>query len=189
MKLLAPPSWMERLLQLLLPPRNRQAVAGDLLEEFRERKVSQLGYWRASLWYLRETLSFAPPRLRSALVRRPALSLLCAFTALCGCWLGVMDLRLRHSGYAGQLAIAGTIVCQALLTLGALRFGRYPLLRHLSLLGCLAMFWLAGEALFGIIRGVEFEGYVALIAVTLIIQGLLTVSTLRRVDDQRGRSA
>lgn len=183
---LAPPSWMERLLQLLLPLRSRQTVVGDLLEEFREQKVLQLGYWRASFWYLRETLSFAPPRIRSAFVQRPALILVCAFTALCGCWLGIMDLLLRHSGYAGQAAIAGTIVCQALLTLVALRFGRYAMLRYLSLLGCLAMFWFAGEALLGIVRGAEFEGYVAVIAIALIIQSLLTVFTLLRVDNKPG---
>lgn len=190
MKPLSPPSWIERLLQVLLPLRNRQTVVGDLLEEFRERKVSQLGYWGASFWYLRQTLSFAPARLRSALVQRPALTLVCAFTALCGCWLGMMDMLLRHSGFASQAAIAGTIVCQALLTLVALRFGRYAMLRYLSLLGCLAMFWFAGEALLGIVRGAEFEGYVAAIAIALIIQSLLTVFTfLLQGDKQPGCSA
>lgn len=189
MKHPAPPVWMEVLLQFLLPLRDRETVVGDLLEEFRERKVARPGSWHAGIWYLRQTLSFAPRRLFSALVHGPTLTLLCAFTGLCGSWLGAMDLRLRHSGYQGQAAIAGTIICQALLTLSALRFAQYRVLRYLSLFGCVAMIWLAGHALIGVVGGAEFEGYVLLIGMALIIQALLTVFTLLGADRQPGYSA
>src|SRR5947209_19329010 len=74
---------------------------------------------------------------------RPVLLSLCSFTALSGLWLGAMGLRLKHPGYAEGEVISGTIVCQALLTIAALRFRRIPILRHLSGMGCLPLFWLA----------------------------------------------
>jgi hypothetical protein len=52
-----PPQWLERLLRMILKPRNRDAVSGDLLEEYREEIFSAKGKLRADLWYLRQTLS------------------------------------------------------------------------------------------------------------------------------------
>jgi hypothetical protein len=179
---------MERLLRSLLPSRDRETVAGDLYEEFRERKAAQPGSPRATFWYLRQVVSFAPRRMRSLFVQEPALRFLCALTALCSCWLGTMELWLRHPGFAGRVAIAGVIVCQALLTLGALRFRQLSPLRSASMLGCVALSWLAGKALVREIRGTDFEGYVLLISLALILQVLLTVPTLREMHKRSGHS-
>ena len=62
MKRLAPPSFLDRFLLFLLPPHDRDAVSGDLYEEFIEVKVSELGRFRAYLWYMRQVLSFVPRR-------------------------------------------------------------------------------------------------------------------------------
>ena len=48
-----PPWWAETLLRLLLPPRDRESVSGDLLEEYRETIVPTLGP-AANRWYLRQ---------------------------------------------------------------------------------------------------------------------------------------
>lgn len=133
---------------------------------------------QASIWYLLQTVSFAPRRYRSAFIQPRVLASICAFTTLCGCWLGAMDFRLRHPGYLGQAGIAAGILLQALLTLGALHFSRSSFLRHLSRIGCLILFWLAGKALIETIRGAELEGYVLLIAVALLYQASLTWCTL-----------
>ena len=53
MNYVAPPGWMQRLLRILLPPRDRETIAGDLFEEFCESKVPELGSRRAGIWYLR----------------------------------------------------------------------------------------------------------------------------------------
>ena len=181
MKRVGPPDWMERLLKSLLPVRDRETVVGDLTQEFREEKLAELGPWRAIPWYLRQVASFVPARLRAALAQPVALSLLCAFTALCAGWLGAMDLRL-HRGFAGQMVIAATILSQALLTLAALRFRRYATLRYVSMLGCLALLFLAGKVLVGLFRGADFEGYILIIALALVFQCLLTLGTLAQDD-------
>ena len=52
-----PPQWAETLLRLLLPPKDRETVSGDLLEEYRETIIPTLGP-AANRWYLRQVGSF-----------------------------------------------------------------------------------------------------------------------------------
>ncbi len=171
-----PPRWLEKILLFVLPERDRQTISGDLLEEFEEQarvRESQLG---ATIWYVREILSFVPGWLgHSVPPLRPLLLSLCSFTMLCGLWLGAMGLRLRHPGYAEGEVISGIIVTQALLTIAAPRFRRISILRNLSVIGCLPLFWLASKALKGIIDGSNFEGYILLIALALLIQAVFTL--------------
>ena len=188
MKHIAPLSWMETLLRFLLPVRDRETVVGDLYEEFCHRRVSRQGPVRASLWYLVQVVSFVPSKCRSAFFQPRLLASLCAFTTLCGCWLGAMDFRLRHPGYLGQAGIAAGIGLQALLTLGALHFRRNPFLRYVSMIGCLVLFWLAGKALVATVRRAELEGYILLIAVALVYQASLTLGTLPRGGESGTRA-
>src|SRR6185369_14361740 len=53
-----PPLWAEALLRALLAQRSRDAIAGDLLEEYRESVVPATGRFRAQLWYIRQVVSF-----------------------------------------------------------------------------------------------------------------------------------
>lgn len=168
-----PPSWMEHLLRSLLPAHNRDAVAGDLREEFHDR--AEQGSTSAKFWYLRQALSFAPRGVAVALGNGPVLPLLCAFTGLCGLWLGAMDLRLHHP--VSQVAIAAAILSQALVTLAALQL-RFTWLRYLSVIGCAGMFYLSGRALVGVLRGYDFEGYILLIALLLAVQSVLTICAM-----------
>jgi hypothetical protein len=173
-----PPRWLERILLCMLPERDRHTVSGDLLEEFEEQTRVQASQLGATMWYLRQILSFVPAWLGSQAALRPLLLSLCSFTALSGLWLGAMGLRLKHPGYAEGEVISGTIVCQALLTIAALRFRRIPILRHLSGVGCLPLFWLASKALKGIIDGSNFEGYILLIALALAVQAVFTLAMI-----------
>jgi len=52
-----PPRWAERALALILKPRDRQTIAGDLLEEYREAILPARGRPRAQLWYLVQIVS------------------------------------------------------------------------------------------------------------------------------------
>lgn len=52
-----PPQWAETLLRLLLAPKDRESVSGDLLEEYRETIVPTLGP-AANRWYVRQVGSF-----------------------------------------------------------------------------------------------------------------------------------
>lgn len=189
MKRIAPPYLLDCLLFSLLLPRDRETVSGDLYEEFLEVKLPELGRFRARLWYMRQVLSFVPGRTVAVLLQGPALRLLCFCTALAGCWLGMMDLLLRHPGYGSQIVIAATIVSQALLTFAALRFHRYGGLRAVAMVGSLTLIWLAGIALKATLGGAQLEGYVLLIALTLLVQAVLTLLTLPRARVPGGKSA
>jgi hypothetical protein len=59
MTIKSPPRWLERILLLFVPERDRETISGDLLEEYREGRLPQLGSLRANLWYLRQCASFA----------------------------------------------------------------------------------------------------------------------------------
>jgi len=169
---------MSRILEMLLPERDRQTVAGDLLEE-RQARMRREGFLRAQLWYALQVASFVPAAAASNLSRHKALTLFCLFTGLSGTWLGAMDLRLRHPGYLGQEAIALTIVLQAAVTLCTLVL-RLPALRVLTMAGTSGILWLAGKALYWLMRGAHFEGYILLIALALAIQSALTFFALLR---------
>lgn len=178
MRRIASPYLLDCLLFALLLPRDRETVSGDLQEEFLEVKLPELGQFRAHLWYTRQVLSFVPRRAMAVLIEGPALRLLCFCTALASCWLGVMDIILRHPGK--QIAIAATILSQALLTPFALRFRRFGRLRAVVMVGSLPMLWLAGAALKPTTGGAQLEGYILLIALALIVQAVLTWLTLTR---------
>ena len=53
-----PPRWAETLLHLVLNPRDRATVSGDLLEEFREGIRPTRGPWGADGWYIRQVMGF-----------------------------------------------------------------------------------------------------------------------------------
>lgn len=183
MKHQGPPKWMEGLLQILVPARDRETVVGDLREEFNQRAGSQ-----PKLWYMRQVVSFVPRRVRMMLVRPSALSLICAFTGLCACWLGAMNIRFGHP--VSQLLIACLILAQSLLTLGALQFRQSAVLRYVAMLGCVPLLWLASRALEGIFTGAHnMEGYILLIALALVVQAVLTLGTLPGADGRAKRRA
>ncbi len=173
-----PPRWLELILLGLLPERDRQTVSGDLLEEFQERVQIRGNRVGAVVWYARQIVSFVPGWLGFQSKLRSLLVSLCSFTALSGLWLGAMGLRLRHPGYVEGEVISGIIVSQALLTMAALWLRRIPILLDLSAVGCLALFWLASKALKGIINGSNFEGYILLIALALVVQAICTLAML-----------
>jgi hypothetical protein len=185
MKCLSPPRWMEAILLLTLPPRDRETVAGDLHEEFNALTV-QAGGLRADLWYARQVLSFLPHHVAAVFANSPALMLLCGFTASCGLWLGAMGLRLRHPGFVEGEMISLIIVLQAAITVIALCFRPVTSVRRTAVCGTLLLAWLAWKALIGTLRGAHLEGYILLIAILLLMQAGMT---LRSVPKWRSNPA
>ncbi len=174
----SPPRWLERSLLLLLCSRDRETISGDLQEAYAEDHLPRLGRLRANLWYAREVISLTPRFLLSEHGQRPVLALICVFTALSGCWLGLVGLFLKRPVYIRGEVISAIIAVQALLTLAALRTRRVTLLRPVVVVGCAAILWLAGEAIVAAIRGADIEGYVLLISFVLTCQALLTLRNL-----------
>jgi hypothetical protein len=101
----------------------------------------------------------------------------------------MMDLILRHPGYAQREWIAVLIVGQAALTLAALHLRRLPWLRPLAMVGCAAIAWLASHALWAAINGTNFEGYILLISLGLLMQAALTLMILPGLSPRVARRA
>ena len=173
-----PPRFLERTLLGLLSARDQETVAGDLLEAYAET-ADRRGSLLANLWYARQIVSFVPHRLRWS---ERLLAGLSAFALLYGLWFGVMELLLRHPGYAGREWIAGTILGQAGLTLLYLLLPGAPGLRVLVALGCLPVLYLVSLVVRGLLHGANLEGYVVLMALSLALQAVCTaiVFTARR---------
>jgi hypothetical protein len=53
-----PPRWVEGVLRIVLAPRDRQTVSGDLLEEYRESVHPARGRCRPDLWYVPQVAGF-----------------------------------------------------------------------------------------------------------------------------------
>ncbi len=108
------------------------------------------------------------------------LSLTSAVTLLCGCWLAFMEVLLRHPGFQTRAAVALLIAAAGLASL-------LVRLLHLGVRGE-RWLWAAAAALIGLgvlsflrnARAAHFEGFVFVIAIVLVLQGLLMLLTLGR---------
>lgn len=172
-----PPPFLRSALLCVTADRSRETIDGDLIEAYADRRAAS-GASSANVWYARQVFSLAlhafPAQQKTAL----ALMLLCGFTALCGAWLGTMDILLRHSNLLQHETIASLIVGQALLTLIALPFRRWAPLKGFALLGTLAVSCLGVRALWFTLRGADTEGYILIIATLLLVQSALTWQVL-----------
>ena len=169
-----PPHWAESLLARLLSSEKFETIAGDLYEEYLERRHPALGSARAVLWYVRQVLSFVP-RFNPGGELRGALRLCSLVTAAGTLWLAVMEMLLRHAGYGARAAEALALTCVAMAGLVVCRL-------HLprTIIRCL---WISGALLVGVgarafaaDRRVHFEGFVAIIAAMLVMEGLLMLA-------------
>jgi hypothetical protein len=79
-ELTSPPKWAQRVLGLTLMPRDQQTVAGDLLEEYRERISHGHAVGNTNLWYAKQVASLLwvavlpGPMLLAAAVLTPYIS-------------------------------------------------------------------------------------------------------------------
>ncbi len=174
----SPPRWLQRTLLLFLNPRDRETIFGDLLEEYREEQLPQSGSIRADYWYLRQIIGFASIRLLGGPLVKPILILMCLFAVAAGTWLTTMENILKHDGYAVRSVIDASIVLQGVATLLFVLLNGRPLFRAIVLTGAVAIVCLGAFAIVRILRAQHFEGYILLIGLALILQGVLTLATL-----------
>jgi hypothetical protein len=177
----APPRWLETLLQWCLSARDRETISGDLLEEYREVQLRDLGPLRANIWYTRQLLSFLAVRSFGGSTMRASLTWLCVLTALAGVWLAVMENILKHPGYAGRSAVAAAIVIQGLATVAFLMWHGHPVFRGIVLAGAVGVVILGASAIIRILGAPHFEGFVLIIGAALIVQGMTALVVVGRV--------
>lgn len=103
------------------------------------------------------------------------------FTMICMFWLASMEMELRHPGYGTRMAID---MCFALSCLTAAIFRMLPSPRtrsELCLRGAGLLMILFGALTFHEnAHAAHFEGFVFVISIVLVVQGLLMLMTLGR---------
>jgi hypothetical protein len=176
----SPPRWAEALLEQLLSAHERETVVGDLREEYAESAVVQRGRLLADLWYLRQIWSFVPRRLFQNRIEGKMLQAISFFTFACACWLATMEMVLRHPGYGLRIVFAVSIALISLATM----IGR---LGHVERrgegwrwAGALLLIGIGGQAFLRNVLAAHFEGFVVVISVALVVQGVLMVMSRSR---------
>jgi hypothetical protein len=171
---------MERLLRCSLPAHDREAISGDLLEEYREEQLPRFGRMRANLWYLHQSASFLFIRSFGGPPVKAALTWASVFTLAAGVWLASMENILKHAGYRERTAIAACIAIQGLATLLLLLLDGRLIFRALVLIGAVGVTILGATAIKRMLDAPHFEGFVLIIGIALIVQGGLTLTVVLR---------
>jgi hypothetical protein len=190
----------------MLQPRDRDAIAGDLLEEFVETALPQRGPVRAQLWYLRQLASLADYGNARILCQISSFWFLLFALAVAvnvkadtfspvpsvAAFQGVMlaagfhaasrRRRIRWGIAAGvTTSLAALVLITSTLTLLGLP---HPPFRSLPLLPCVAMILAAIGAVFGKRFGCPFER----LSTLLETQSGLTLTSLERPPPSGGQA-
>ena len=181
----APPRWLERMLLWCLPVRDRETISGDLLEEYREVQLPDLGSMRAGVWYLRQWVSFLSVRCFGGSPVQACLTWMSVFTTTAGVWLALVENIQRHAGYGERTAIATCIAVHGLATVLCLVLDGRSVFRTLVLTGALGAVLLGSSAIKRILDSQHFEGFVLVIGAALIVQGILALVLLLRAHRRK----
>jgi len=169
----APPRWAEVVLEWLLAARDRETVAGDLREEYAEYLGSRRGRLLSNLWYLREVWSFVPGFISRRGSIKKSLLFVSFFTLAAACWLTLMEILLRHSGYLLRVGVGVSIALISLATIAILIFKPGSRGERWLWAGALILIGLGGQAFLHNAQAAHFEGFIFLISVALLFQGVL----------------
>jgi hypothetical protein len=183
-----PPRWAEVLLERLLPDGARETVVGDLREEYVEGVLPIGGRLGARLWYARQVASFMPWFAKESSLMNKILLIVSMFTLACGCWLAVMEMVLRHPGFGERIgvALAIALICAATILARMLHVGFRG--ERWLWAGAAVLIALGGQAFFHNARSAHFEGFVFVISLVLVLQGLLMLASLGRANTGSARS-
>jgi hypothetical protein len=167
--LLDPPRWLDAVVRRLIRRRDRDAISGDLLEEYREAIIAGDPPFTAASRLLSQALSvfllLRRPRTTGAL----CLGILCTLSAAGVGWLSF------RSPNPVVLPIAAVLAAQSLVTVAVLRATRrlpYFILQP----GSVAAVMFGVLALIETVVWTDFEWKVAATGVALILQGMVTMA-------------
>jgi hypothetical protein len=180
-----PPRWAEALLMRLLNPNEREAISGDLLEEYREERLPATGRVRAGFWYLRQVISIASVQRFQGGPVKSLLLCLCFFSLAATAWLGIMETILHHPGFILRIFVAFLLAAQSLTTIVFLILRGRGRMKTLVFGGGQAIFIFGILMVVSILKTAHFEGYILVIGCALILQGALTVFVVPRPGDRR----
>jgi len=176
----APPRWAEAFLERLLPESARETVVGDLREEFIESTQPQRGKLRADIWYVRQVASFIPWFAKEGSSMSKLLIPVSILTLACAAWLAFMETALRHPGYGARIGIASAIalICAATILARMLHVGFRG--ERWLWAGAAVLLAIGGQAFIHNMHSAHFEGFILIIGLVLVLQGVLMFATLGR---------
>jgi hypothetical protein len=104
--------------------------------------------------------------------------MMCGLVAAAATWLGVMENVLRHPGFGARTLVAACIAVQGLVTLLYLGRGGRAGLRWGIAAGAAAVMVVGGSAAIKILEAPHFEGFVLIIGLLLVVEGVSTLASL-----------
>jgi hypothetical protein len=161
---MTPPRWAERLLVRLLPKRDQETVAGDVLEEYRDAIEAGTGRLRADCWYVRQILSVLSIHILTA---RHLLLTMCLMAIVAAVHLAYV----AHAPEAKPLATAFAAHCAV--TIAILTRPRPPSL--IIVIGAVVIVW-GGTVALAEVVSIHFDVKLALTGIVFIFQGVLTLA-------------
>jgi len=164
-----PPRWLDALLRRLVHRRNRDAIPGDLFEEYRDAILSGERRLRARARYLVQAVSVIVVVMRPPTKAGLMLAALCAVSVTGLAWLSF------GAPNRAVPAVGAAFIAQGLATMAVLGArGRFP--RWLLQPGAVAVALGGSLALVETFAWTAFDWKVALTGASLLVQGMLTVA-------------
>jgi hypothetical protein len=112
---------------------------------------------------------------------KTALLAISFFTCACACWLGVMEVVLRHPGYGTRVGVAALIALISMATVLVRLTNLGARGERWLWVGAVVLIGIGGLAFVRDARAAHFEGFVLVISVALVGQGwLMLVSGMGR---------
>jgi hypothetical protein len=101
-------------------------------------------------------------------------------TLACACWLALMEMLLRHAGYGTRIGLALSIALICALTVLARMLHAGASVERWLWICAAALIGIGVEAFLHNARSPHFEGFVFVISLLVVVQGLLMLVTLGR---------
>ena len=99
------------------------------------------------------------------------------FTFACACWLGVMEMVLRNPGFGLRVGVAALIALISMATVLVRMADSGARSERWLWVGAVALIGIGGQAFVRNARATHFEGFVLVISVALVTQGLLMLAS------------
>ena len=106
---------------------------------------------------------------------------------LSSCWLAVMELILRHTGYWTRFGVAISIGAICISTILVRRLNLGIRIERWLWVGAVVLIGIGGKSFVHNVRAVHFEGFVSVISLILVLQGLMMLAVMGRSPEPSHR--
>jgi hypothetical protein len=108
-------------------------------------------------------------------------------TLLSSCWLAVMELILRHPGYWARFGVAVSIMVIGLSTILVRVLHLGIRIERWLWVGAVVLLSIGGKSFIHNVHAVHFEGFVSVISLILVLQGVMMLAFMGRSSELNHR--